>query len=168
MLLLPAMGAFGVRTSTEPGAQNVRIHRSRGRAEAPRARDFQAAVRTFLVHRAFLAKKMGSRETREPLVSLESGRQDSNLRPSAPKAPALPSCATPRHRCTLAGRCADSLSLLLSPLVPREMVHRGAPFHERPSPYRGAAVTRERWCPTARCSGNGRTCRGSCRRIGCW
>ena len=28
---------------------------------------------------------------------LESGRQDSNLRPSAPKAPALPSCATPRH-----------------------------------------------------------------------
>ena len=28
---------------------------------------------------------------------LESGRQDSNLRPSAPKAPALPSCATPRQ-----------------------------------------------------------------------
>ena len=27
---------------------------------------------------------------------IESGRQDSNLRPSAPKAPALPSCATPR------------------------------------------------------------------------
>ena len=27
----------------------------------------------------------------------QSGRQDSNLRPSAPKAPALPSCATPRH-----------------------------------------------------------------------
>ena len=26
----------------------------------------------------------------------QSGRQDSNLRPSAPKAPALPSCATPR------------------------------------------------------------------------
>ena len=26
-----------------------------------------------------------------------SGRQDSNLRPSAPKAPALPSCATPRY-----------------------------------------------------------------------
>ena len=30
------------------------------------------------------------------LVFYESGRQDSNLRPSAPKAPALPSCATPR------------------------------------------------------------------------
>ena len=27
----------------------------------------------------------------------QSGRQDSNLRPSAPKAPALPSCATPRY-----------------------------------------------------------------------
>ncbi len=27
----------------------------------------------------------------------QSGRQDSNLRPSAPKAPALPSCATPRR-----------------------------------------------------------------------
>ena len=27
----------------------------------------------------------------------QSGRQDSNLRPSAPKAPALPSCATPRE-----------------------------------------------------------------------
>src|SRR4029079_10918486 len=26
-----------------------------------------------------------------------SGRQDSNLRPSAPKADALPGCATPRH-----------------------------------------------------------------------
>lgn len=30
------------------------------------------------------------------LAVTESGRQDSNLRPSAPKAPALPSCATPR------------------------------------------------------------------------
>ena len=29
-------------------------------------------------------------------VKSQSGRQDSNLRPSAPKAPALPSCATPR------------------------------------------------------------------------
>ena len=27
-----------------------------------------------------------------------SGRQDSNLRPSAPKADALPDCATPRHQ----------------------------------------------------------------------
>ena len=26
-----------------------------------------------------------------------SGRQDSNLRPSAPKSDALPNCATPRH-----------------------------------------------------------------------
>ena len=31
-------------------------------------------------------------------VKSQSGRQDSNLRPSAPKAPALPSCATPRFR----------------------------------------------------------------------
>ena len=31
----------------------------------------------------------------------QSGRQDSNLRPSAPKAPALPSCATPRVASTV-------------------------------------------------------------------
>lgn len=49
------------------------------------------------------AKKEGPRNHREPLLSLESGRQDSNLRPSAPKAPALPSCATPR-RCDCSGR----------------------------------------------------------------
>ncbi len=30
-------------------------------------------------------------------IGEQSGRQDSNLRPSAPKAPALPSCATPRY-----------------------------------------------------------------------
>src|SRR5690349_23809402 len=34
-----------------------------------------------------------------------SGRQDSNLRPSAPKADALPDCATPRRRaCYTVGR----------------------------------------------------------------
>ncbi len=32
-----------------------------------------------------------------PSLKSQSGRQDSNLRPSAPKAPALPSCATPRR-----------------------------------------------------------------------
>ena len=37
----------------------------------------------------------------------QSGRQDSNLRPSAPKAPALPSCATPR-RIHLSRRAGDS------------------------------------------------------------
>ena len=40
-----------------------------------------------------LAHKAGGRSSR-----IQSGRQDSNLRPSAPKAPALPSCATPRIR----------------------------------------------------------------------
>ena len=39
-----------------------------------------------------LAHKAGGRSSKN-----KSGRQDSNLRPSAPKAPALPSCATPRN-----------------------------------------------------------------------
>ena len=43
-------------------------------------------IRTNSVHLPFLAKKEGPRRRREPLLSLESGRQDSNLRPSAPKA----------------------------------------------------------------------------------
>ena len=42
------------------------------------------------------ATKKGPQNRREPLRWNGSGRQDSNLRPSAPKAPALPSCATPR------------------------------------------------------------------------
>ena len=41
--------------------------------------------------------KKGSKNPLEPLHWNGSGRQDSNLRPSAPKAPALPSCATPRR-----------------------------------------------------------------------
>ena len=41
--------------------------------------------------------KKGSQNPLEPLHWNGSGRQDSNLRPSAPKAPALPSCATPRR-----------------------------------------------------------------------
>ena len=39
---------------------------------------------------------MGTNQSGQSLRS-QSGRQDSNLRPSAPKAPALPSCATPRR-----------------------------------------------------------------------
>jgi hypothetical protein len=45
---------------------------------------------------ALLGKKEGLPEPPRTLAVTESGRQDSNLRPSAPKAPALPSCATPR------------------------------------------------------------------------
>ena len=47
-------------------------------------------------------------------LRIQSGRQDSNLRPSAPKAPALPSCATPRnphrvgHNWHLGPRCRDA------------------------------------------------------------
>ena len=36
-----------------------------------------------------------------------SGRRDSNSRPLAPKASALPGCATPRHPCSLALRYGD-------------------------------------------------------------
>ena len=46
---------------------------------------------------ALLGEKEGLPESPGTLAVTESGRQDSNLRPSAPKAPALPSCATPRH-----------------------------------------------------------------------
>ena len=74
------------------------------------------AVRTSLVHRpgrdpgsgqrgqpfvhfpyiAPFGQKRGLPEPPRTLAVTGSGRQDSNLRPSAPKAPALPSCATPR------------------------------------------------------------------------
>ncbi len=43
-----------------------------------------------------LGRKTRSRERLRCNCFQKSGRQDSNLRPSAPKAPALPSCATPR------------------------------------------------------------------------
>ena len=44
---------------------------------------------------ALSGKVLSGSPFRQPSKS-QSGRQDSNLRPSAPKAPALPSCATPR------------------------------------------------------------------------
>jgi hypothetical protein len=46
--------------------------------------------------REHLGRKTRSRERLRCKGLQKSGRQDSNLRPSAPKAPALPSCATPR------------------------------------------------------------------------
>ncbi len=46
--------------------------------------------------------QMANRGAVAPLPSIWSGRKDSNLRPSAPKADALPGCATPRMGSSIA------------------------------------------------------------------
>src|ERR1700744_2260952 len=56
--------------------------------------------------RAVIMRSLYGRHTVVATADTWSGRQDSNLRPSAPKADALPGCATPRRttRYTLAVR----------------------------------------------------------------
>ena len=72
-----------------------------------------------------------------------SGRQDSNLRPSAPKADALPGCATPRHTPPLVegrsacnpppmGLTATARSGLVLGLVARHELEHTAGLQNRP------------------------------------
>ena len=84
-----------------------RLHRSKRRnacgafvGHAPPAAKLktevaQLGVGNFYCLERYLGTKLGTYPLSQSAKS-QSGRQDSNLRPSAPKAPALPSCATPR------------------------------------------------------------------------
>ena len=74
-------------------------HRERGYPGQPRPEPDRAGTRHF--------EPVLSPQGRGRILKSQSGRQDSNLRPSAPKAPALPSCATPR-RIHLSRRAGDS------------------------------------------------------------
>ena len=69
-----------------------------------------------------------------------SGRQDSNLRPSAPKADALPGCATPRH---------DTGQLCLW-FAQRWWARQDS--NPRPSRYERPALTAELQAPTRMCA----------------
>ena len=59
---------------------------------------------------------------------LVSGRQDSNLRPSAPKADALPDCATPRGPLWIALLCSTGkhLKLLHQLIQQRRQLRKGS------------------------------------------
>ena len=87
------------RRRHESEHQSRRVTAENARAATGLGNCRQIAVRD--CRQTYLGRGTRSPERLRYRAFKKSGRQDSNLRPSAPKAPALPSCATPRVASTV-------------------------------------------------------------------